>query len=130
MYTAETMGIHVTAAVEYAPERSDPERGLYFWLYRIEIRNRGPVPVWLRTRAWRIVDGLGRVREINGVGVVGEQPRIAPGDAYDYTSGCPLTTPSGIMQGRYTMQTEAGDFFDVAIPAFSLDLPAARRSVN
>ena len=72
---------------------------------------------------------FGRVG-FNGVGVVGEQPRIAPGDAYDYTSGCPLTTPSGIMQGRYTMQTEAGDFFDVAIPAFSLDLPAARRSVN
>lgn len=130
MYTAETMGIRVTARPQYAADRSDPERGVYVWTYTIEITNLGPVPVWLRTRSWHIIDGLGRVKEVQGVGVVGEQPRIAPGERYDYTSGCPLTTPSGIMRGRYTMQTEAGDFFDVTIPAFSLDLPAERRLVN
>lgn len=130
MYTAETMGIRVTARPDYSPDRSDPEGGVYFWVYTIEIRNLGPVPVSLRSRYWRIVDGLGRVNEVRGIGVVGAQPRIAPGEAYDYTSGCPLTTPSGIMQGSYTMQTDAGDFFDVAIPAFSLDLPVQRRTVN
>ncbi|MBR7518424.1 Co2+/Mg2+ efflux protein ApaG, partial [Mycobacterium tuberculosis] len=84
------------------PERSDPEQGVYFWVYTIEIRNLGDIPVQLKTRSWRITDGLGRVQEVRGSGVVGEQPRIAPGEAYDYSSGCPLTTPSGIMQGHYT----------------------------
>lgn len=130
MYTAETKGIRVTAQPNFSPERSDPERGHYFWTYTIEIRNLGPVAVWLRARTWRITDGLGRVSEVQGAGVVGEQPRIAPGEAYDYTSGCPLTTSSGIMQGHYTMQTETGDVIDVAIPAFSLDVPAQRRTVN
>lgn len=130
MYTAETKGIRVTARPDFSPERSDPERGQYFWTYAIEIRNLGAEPVWLKARYWRITDGLGRVSEVRGAGVVGEQPRIAPGEAYDYTSGCPLTTSSGIMQGHYTMQTETGDVIDVAIPAFSLDLPAQRRTVN
>lgn len=130
MYTAETMGIRVTARPAYAPERSDPERGVYVWTYAIAIENLGPHPVWLRARRWQIVDGLGRTKEISGIGVVGEQPRIAPGERYDYTSGCPLTTPSGIMRGHYTVQTEAGDFFDVVIPAFSLDLPVENRLVN
>lgn len=130
MYTAETQGIRVTAWPDYAPDRSDPEHNAYFWRYTIEVRNLGTVPVWLRARAWRIVDENGRVSEVRGIGVVGEQPRIAPGEAYGYTSGCPLTTPSGIMQGYYTMQTDGGDVFDVAIPAFSLDLPTAARRVN
>jgi ApaG protein len=130
MYTAETQDIRVTVWPDYAPDRSDPDTGSYFWRYTVEVRNLGAAPVWLRARAWRIVDGLGRVSEVRGIGVVGDQPRIAPGEAYGYTSGCPLTTPSGIMQGHYTLQTEAGAFFDVAIPAFSLDLPTATRQVN
>jgi ApaG protein len=130
MYSTETRGIAVTVTPEYSSERSDPESGAYFWAYTIEIRNNGAEPVWLRSRLWRIIDGLGRVREVTGPGVVGEQPRIAPGEAYRYTSGCPLTTPSGIMEGTYTMQTEAGTLFDAAIPAFSLDLPDGRRVIN
>jgi ApaG protein len=130
MYSAETMGIQVVAQPNYAPERSDPERGVYFWSYTITIRNLGPVPVQLRARYWRITDALGRVQEVEGAGVVGEEPSLAPGESFEYTSGCPLTTPSGFMTGHYRMQTPEGDFFDAEIPAFSLDLPDVRRVVN
>ena len=84
----------------------------------------------LLSRYWHITDANGRVEEVSGAGVVGEQPELNPGDSYQYTSGCPLTTPSGIMVGRYTMRDEAGQMFDVAIPAFSLDLPGTARTVN
>ncbi len=94
------------------------------------IENRSEEFVQLLARYWHITDGAGRIEEVRGAGVVGEQPELNPGDSYQYTSGCPLSTPSGIMVGRYTMKNAEGDLFDVAIPAFSLDVPNGRRTVN
>ena len=112
------------------PEKSSAEKGLYFWAYTIEIANRGPVTVQLKTRHWRITDGFGRIQEVRGAGVVGEEPVLAPGASYEYTSGVPLPTPSGIMVGTYGMVTTDGKRFDIDIPAFSLDGPEAKRTLN
>lgn len=130
MYTAVTRSIAVTVVPYYLPERSAPEDSRYVWAYRVTIENRSDRPVKLLSRYWHITDGIGRVEEVRGPGVVGEQPELDPGDSYNYTSGCPLQTPSGIMTGRYTMRGGNGDLFDVAIPAFSLDLPGEGRVVN
>jgi ApaG protein len=130
MYRAVTHGIEVRVEPFYLPERSDPSENRYVWAYRITIDNQSSHPVKLLSRYWHITDAVGRVEEVRGPGVVGEQPELGPGDSYQYTSGCPLSTPSGIMVGRYTMQADDGRLFDVEIPAFSLDLPDSKRSVN
>lgn len=130
MYRAVTRAISVEVEIFYLPERSAPEENRYLWGYRITIENGADEDVQLLSRYWRITDANGNVQEVRGAGVVGEQPILAPGDAYQYTSGCPLMTPSGIMVGRYTMANERGELFDVAIPAFSLDMPGAPRTVN
>jgi ApaG protein len=130
MYRAVTRQIEVTVEPFYLPDRSDPGEGRYFWGYRVTIDNQSDDFVQLLTRYWRITDGHGHVDEVRGPGVVGEQPELDPGDSYQYTSGCPLSTPSGIMIGRYTMRNKQGELFDVAIPAFSLDLPGGSRTVN
>ena len=130
MYSATTHDIEVSVEPFFLPERSEPDEGRWFWAYRVTISNQSGATVKLLTRYWRIVDGVGRVEEVRGPGVVGEQPELAPGDSYQYTSGCPLTTPSGIMQGRYTMSDGKGGLFDVEIPAFSLDLPEGPRQLN
>ena len=130
MYSAVTNDIRVTVLPESSEERSEPDQGRYFWLYTIEIQNQGPIPVQLTHRHWRITDANGKQEEVKGPGVVGEQPRLEPGQSFRYTSGCPLTTASGIMVGSYRMLDEQGRAFDVAIPAFSLDSPNARRTVN
>jgi ApaG protein len=130
MYSAVTHDIKVTVNPEYSPARSEPSEGRYFWLYTIEIENLGGVAVQLTHRHWRITDGFGQIEEVRGPGVVGEQPVIEPRRAYRYTSGCPLTTPSGIMAGEYRMIDANGRSFDIEIPAFSLDSPFAQRSVN
>ena len=130
IYEAETEGVRVRVAPVYLPERSDPQAELYVWAYRVEIENDGPAPVQLVDRHWIITDALGRVEEVDGPGVVGEQPVIEPGDRYQYTSGCPLTTPSGVMEGAYGMVAGGGRRFEAAIPAFSLHLPGAERAVN
>lgn len=129
VYSAETNGLIVRVVVTYVPQQSDPPKR-WVWAYMVELENTGPVPVQLLSRKWIITDGQGRIEKVEGPGVVGEQPVIEPGETYQYTSGCPLTTPSGAMVGTYRMQVEGGDFFDAAIPAFSLDLPEARRVVN
>ena len=100
------------------------------WAYRVTIANHSGEDVKLVSRYWHITDGTGRVEEVRGAGVVGEQPELSPGDSFQYTSGCPLSTPSGIMVGRYTMRSGSGETFEVDIPAFSLDLPGGRRTVN
>ena len=105
-------------------------QGRYVWAYTIEIFNRGPRTVQLMSRHWIIVDGQGRQDEVRGAGVVGEQPILKSGDSFRYTSGCPLTTPSGIMSGTYRMVDEDGRSFDVVIPSFSLDSPHMPRVVN
>ncbi len=130
MYRARTRSIEVSVTPRFLQERSAPDRGQYFWAYTIEIVNRGAETVQLKTRHWRITDGLGRTQEVRGAGVVGEQPVLRPGQSFEYTSGVPLTTPSGFMAGTYGMVTAAGETFDIEIPAFSLDSPTAKRTVN
>lgn len=130
MYRTITRNIQVTVEPRYVPEHSTPEDGRWYWSYAVEIVNLGEETVQLRSRHWIITDGLGRVQEVRGPGVVGEEPVIGPGDSYSYVSGCPLTTPSGIMVGSYRMQGTGGEVFDAAIPAFSLDLPEPRRTLN
>ncbi len=130
VYEAVTADIRVRVTPQFMEDDSAPEDSRYFWAYSVEISNEGRVTVQLRSRHWRITDGNGRTEEVRGPGVVGKTPVLRPGESFSYTSGCPLTTPSGIMVGRYTMRNEAGERFDVAIPAFSLDLPDAPRSMN
>jgi ApaG protein len=130
MYRAITQSIEVQVTPEFLPDRSSPQQGQYFWAYTIVIANRGQSEVQLKTRHWRITDAHGRVQEVRGAGVVGEEPIIAPGDSYEYTSGVPLPTPSGFMTGSYGMIGAFGERFDVEIPTFSLDAPEARRVIN
>jgi len=130
MYRAVTRQIEVLVEPEFLPERSAPENRQFFWAYSIVIVNEGNETVQLKTRHWIITDGLGQQQEVRGEGVVGEQPHIAPGERYEYTSGVPLTTPSGFMTGSYQMVTESGETFDLAIPLFSLDSPDTKRTLN
>lgn len=129
-YRAVTDDIVVEVEPFFLEERSDPAAGRYVWGYRVTIENHSDHFIQLLSRYWHITDASGRVEEVRGDGVVGEQPELDPGDSYQYTSGCPLSTPSGIMVGHYTMQRGDSELFDVAIPAFSLDLPGERRTVN
>ena len=123
MYSATTRNIQVTVQPTYLVEQSAPAENHYVWAYHIRIDNAGRAPVQLLSRFWQITDALGRVLEVRGPGVVGEQPMIPPGGSYEYTSGTPLKTPSGIMVGTYQMETKDGERFEVAVPAFSLDSP-------
>jgi len=129
-YSAETEGVVVRVRPSYLAGQSDPAEGRWVWAYQVEIVNLSGGPVQLVARRWTITDALGRVEEVRGPGVVGEQPVIEPGDSYAYASGCPLTTPSGSMVGAYFMQNAEGRMFEAAIPAFSLDVPDARRVLN
>lgn len=130
MYTAITRSIRISVEPTYLEDQSFPARGRYVWAYSVRIENQGQETVQLRRRYWRITDGQGRVQEVEGEGVVGEQPVLAPGESFEYTSGTPLPTPSGIMVGHYIMQPRDGDAFEAAVPAFSLDLPDARPLLN
>jgi ApaG protein len=130
MYEALTRGIRIRVTSQYREEESEPDEGRFFWAYTVDIINEGNETVQLRSRHWRITDGAGRTEDVRGAGVVGETPVLAPGTSFRYTSGCPLATPSGIMVGTYQMATEAGEVFDAAVPAFSLDSPHVKRSVN
>lgn len=130
MYKATTRAIDVSVEPFYLAEQSEPEKERWVFGYRVRIENAGTETVQLLTRHWQITDGRGRVIEVRGEGVVGEQPRLEPGESFQYTSGTPLPTPTGIMAGSYQMVNEDGERFDVAIPAFSLDAPGVRRAVN
>lgn len=130
MYRKITHDIEVTVEPTFLPEHSSPQARHYVWAYEVEIRNLGGEAVRLRNRHWRITDANGVVEDVHGPGVVGEQPLLSPGEAFRYTSACPLTTPSGIMEGRYEMEGGDGRRFHVDIPAFSLDLPGHRPTVN
>jgi len=126
-YEATTGGITVRVAVSYLSEQSQPAHGRWFWSYHIRIENGGDAPVQLLTRHWIISDGRGNRHEVEGEGVVGDQPVIDPGESYDYVSGCPLQTPSGSMEGSYGMIDADGEDFDAAIPRFPLLAPATAR---
>jgi ApaG protein len=130
-YTATTRGIEVGVETFYLEEQSDPGAGTWVWAYRVRIANAGPETVQLLRRTWRITDGQGRLNLVEGPGVVGEQPVLRPGEAFEYTSGTPLNTPSGFMEGSYHMMvTATGEMFDAAVPAFSLDSPHAARKLH
>jgi ApaG protein len=121
---SETRGITVRVSVSYLPEQSEPDRGRWFWAYHMRIENDSAMTVQLLTRHWIITDGRGQRHTVEGEGVVGEQPMIGAGASFDYVSGCPLSTPTGNMQGSYHMIGEDGSAFDVAIPKFALTAPA------
>ena len=123
MYTETTRSIRITVRPAYLEDQSSPDQNHFVWSYQIRIENLGTETVQLRSRLWRITDAFGRTRETGGAGVVGEQPVLRPGERFDYESGAPLSTPSGIMTGTYRMETPEGEQFDVKIPAFSLDSP-------
>jgi len=123
MYSKTTRAITVTVQPSFLEDQSVPAENHYVWAYRVRIENNSGLTVKLLTRHWKITDAMGRLQEVQGAGVVGEQPTLHPGDHYEYTSGTPLTTPSGIMVGSYQMETSEGERFDIAIPAFSLDSP-------
>lgn len=130
MYTATTRDIRVDVEPHYLEEQSDPTRMHHVWAYHVVIENQGTETVQLLNRYWHITDETGHVQEVSGPGVVGSQPVLAPGERFDYTSGCPLNAPSGVMMGRYEMVNQAGDRFEIDIPAFSLDLPESRPLVH
>ena len=123
MFSETTRSIKVTVLPSYLPGQSSPAERHFAWAYRIRIENLGKETVQLQSRHWRIMDAVGRVQEVKGPGVVGENPVLQPGESFEYQSGVPLDTPSGIMAGTYRMQNAAGEQFDVQIPAFSLDSP-------
>ena len=124
-YSATTGETTVRVSVGYMPEQSSPQDSRWFWAYHVRIENHGEAPIQLISRHWVIEDSAGIRHEVRGEGVVGEMPVIAPGSSYDYVSGCPLATPTGSMEGAYQMVGESGDGFEVEIPKFALQGPAA-----
>ncbi len=129
-YAATTRAIAVTVEPEFLPAESNPDEARYIWAYHVSIANNGIETVRLRQRHWCITDANGTRHEVDGQGVVGEQPLLEPGNVFEYTSGTPLRTSSGIMSGSYTMEVTTGEIFDVEIPAFSLDSPYQRELIN
>lgn len=125
MFTSEavTRQVRVSVTSEFSPERSKPADSQWFFTYTITIANEGTETVQLLTRHWIITDGSGHVEEVRGPGVVGEQPTLAPGETFTYTSGCPLNTPFGLMQGTYQMVTKDGEAFDATVAPFTLSEP-------
>lgn len=130
IYSRITRDIEITVLPEFAPDRSDEARGQFFWLYTVEIANQGQTSIQVTHRHWKITDANGRLEEVQGKGVVGEQPVLQPGEVFRYTSGCPLPTSSGLMVGTYRIVDEGGDVFEAEVPMFSLDQPSTARVLN
>ena len=130
MYVATTRQIKISVRPDYLSEQSDPLQSHYVWAYHIVIENLGTSTVQLLSRHWRITDEGGHTVEVRGDGVVGKQPVLAPGERFEYTSGTPLSRPSGIMVGSYLMRAGSGEQFEVDVPAFSLDLPQSARKLH
>jgi ApaG protein len=130
MYRAITRQIEVTVEPNFLPEHSSAEKSEYFWSYTVVINNTGQETVQLRARHWVITDASGRQKVVDGEGVIGEQPVLAPGERFEYTSGVPLATASGFMGGSYQMVSESGEKFDIDVPTFSLDSPDSKRVLN
>ena len=123
-YTKTTRDIRISVRSFFLADQSRPDEGKFMWAYRIRIENSGREPVQLLRRTWHITDAHGRTQTVRGAGVIGQQPVLEPGETFEYTSGTPLETPSGFMEGLYHMvATDSGEQFDVAIPTFSLDSP-------
>lgn len=130
MYQKLTNSVEITVQPFYLDEQSEPDKGHYVWGYHVTIHNQSSVTVQLLNRYWQITDGLGQIQEVRGPGVVGEQPILAPGESFEYTSGCPLSTSSGIMAGFYEMEVDGGERFEAVIPTFSLDDPNQQVRLN
>ena len=130
LYSRVTRDIEITVLPEFLPERSDASEDHYFWAYTVEIANQGAATVQVTDRHWKITDALGRLEEVRGPGIVGEQPVLQPGEVFRYTSGCPLSTPSGFMTGTYRVVIDGGEAFEAEIPPFSLDSPYLSRVLN
>ena len=130
MYSETTKSIRVTVVPVFLDEHSSPEDAKYIWAYEVRIENLGDETVQLINRHWSITNSLGQTETVRGPGVVGEQPILKPGEYFEYTSGAPLSTPSGLMVGTYQMEDNDGKVFDVSIPAFSLDSPHQPVQVN
>jgi ApaG protein len=129
-YEAETNGVVVRVKPMFLEVESSPELGKFIWAYHVEIENRSRRTLQLISRYWHITDREGRVQEVNGSGVVGQQPVLRPGASFEYTSGCPLNAPSGMMRGTYFLEDETGERVEATIPAFALDSPYDRRAAN
>lgn len=123
MAEAKKYEIAIDVATQYLPEQSDPDEGRYFFAYTIRVANIGSVAAQLVSRHWIITAADGKVEEVRGLGVVGHQPVLQPGEAFEYTSGCPLATPVGTMKGSYQMVAEDGERFEAPIPEFVLSMP-------
>ncbi|MEN8236971.1 MAG: Co2+/Mg2+ efflux protein ApaG [Pseudomonadota bacterium] len=123
MYSATTNSIRVIVEPLFLADQSSPDDNIFVWAYNVRIENNSKIAVQLKSRIWKITDNLGQSQKIKGRGVVGQQPTLDPGDAFEYTSGVPLKSPSAIVQGSYKMLTEYDEWIDVSIPAFSLDSP-------
>jgi ApaG protein len=123
LYLAITRGIAVSVEPTYLEANSSPGDSQYFWAYHVTIENQGRETVQLRSRHWMITNARGELTEVKGPGVIGKQPSLKPGESYEYTSGAPLNTPSGMMGGSYQMESDRGERFDIEIPTFSLDCP-------
>jgi ApaG protein len=129
-YRQTTRGVRISVTPVFLNEQSDPANDDYVWAYTVTIENGSTTTVQLTARCWQITDRNGITQVVQGPGVVGEQPILHEGDIFTYTSGCPLSTPSGLMRGYYAMQTLEGDVFEAQIPAFSLDSPFDVRTLN
>jgi ApaG protein len=130
MYECVTRGIRVAVEPSYLDDQSDPEEDQFLWSYTVIIENKGSESVQLLSRYWHITDAEGHVQEVQGPGVVGAQPVIAPGKSFQYTSGCPLPTASGHMVGSYQMKLASGEAFEAEIPPFLLESPHERRQLH
>ena len=130
MYSKTTNKINITVKPSYLEDQSEPEEQHYVWAYQVTINNLGQETVQLKNRYWKIIDSNGTNQEVRGSGVVGEQPILQPGEKFVYTSGTPLSTPSGFMEGYYEMETKDGNKFDATIPLFSLDSPHIPSKLN
>ena len=130
MYTKTTKSINITVNPYYLEEQSEPDEHHYVWAYQVTINNLSQETVQLKNRCWKITDSNGTKQEVKGEGVVGEQPILNPGEKFEYTSGTPLSTPSGFMEGYYEMETKTGNKFDASIPLFSLDSPHTSKKLN
>ena len=130
MYSKKTKKINITVNPYFLDDQSEPEDQHFVWAYQVTIDNQSNEKVQLKNRYWKIIDSNGSEQEVRGEGVVGEQPILNPGEKFEYTSGTPLSTPSGFMGGYYEMETNAGKKFEAIIPQFSLDSPFIKNNLN
>ena len=130
MYSKKTKKINITVNPYFLDDQSEPEDQHFVWAYQVTIDNKSKEKVQLKNRYWKIIDSNGSEQEVRGEGVVGEQPILNPGEKFEYTSGTPLSTPSGFMGGYYEMETNEGKRFDAIIPQFSLDSPFVKNKLN